>query len=328
MGAAMGGTVGGAIGAGAGASLGAAVVSLFVPGVGPIVAAGILGAALLGTSGALTGAKAGGLLEGELAKCLPHDVLFVYEHALRNGHSVVIVVADASETTERVHDVLTRAGAESIDAARESWWVGLRETEEQDYDGTHTNFKQDEATYRQGFEAALRPKMRARPYSDAVTQLDSELCVDRVLNSTEYICFVMARLRCLNASGQKRRPGRRIPILPFSNRLLRDRFANLLHCFSDFALRLSESLSNLAASAFRVAFILYFPITQRTTDFPFDQSLCLVQLPLYFVLVRQSHKISSLENSNRTQQPVADFRPNLPTFKRGLKPPLVAGPAS
>ena len=178
MAAAMGGTVGGAIGVGAGASLGAAVVSLFVPGVGPIVAAGILGAALLGTGGALAGAQAGGLLEGELAQGLPHDELFVYEDALRNGHSVVIVVADDSETTERVHDALSRAGAESIDAARESWWVGLRETEEQDYDRTHASFKQDEATYRQGFEAALHPKMRARPYNDAVAQLDSELRAD------------------------------------------------------------------------------------------------------------------------------------------------------
>jgi hypothetical protein len=90
-------------------------------------------------------------------------------------------------------------------------------------------------------------------------------------------------------------PGRRIPILPFSNRLLPDRFANLLHCFSDFALRLSEPLSNLTASAFRVAFIFHFPITQRATDFSFHQSLCLVELPLYFVLVRQSHKISFLQ---------------------------------
>jgi hypothetical protein len=177
MAAAMGGTVGGAIGAGAGASLGAAVVSLFVPGVGPIVAAGILGAALLGTGGALAGAQAGSLLEGGLAQGLPHDELFVCEHALRKGHSVVIVVAD-SETTERVHDALSRAGAESIDAARESWWVGLRETEEQNYDRTQASFKQDETTYRQGFEAALHPKMRARPYNDAVAQLDSKLRAD------------------------------------------------------------------------------------------------------------------------------------------------------
>src|ERR1700730_9905259 len=89
--------------------------------------------------------------------------------------------------------------------------------------------------------------------------------------------------------------GRPIPILPFFNRLLPDRFANLLHCFSRFALRISEPLSNLTASAFRIAFIFHFPITHRATDFCFHQSLCLVELPLYFVLVRQSHKISSLQ---------------------------------
>ena len=168
MAAAMGGTVGGAIGAGAGASLAAVVVSLFVPGVGPIVAAGVLGAALLGTGGALAGAQAGSLLEGELANGLPHDELFVYEDALRHGHSVAIVLAEDSETTERVHEAMSRAGAESIDAARESWWVGLRETEEQEYERTSASFKQDEPTYRKGFEAALHPKVRARPFNDAV----------------------------------------------------------------------------------------------------------------------------------------------------------------
>src|ERR1700730_4906498 len=97
------------------------------------------------------------------------------------------------------------------------------------------------------------------------------------------------------ATTQKRRPGRRIPILPFSKRLLPDRFADLLYCFSDFALRLSEPLSNLTASAFRVAFICHFPITQGASDFSFHHALCLVKLPLYFVRVRQSHEIFSLE---------------------------------
>jgi hypothetical protein len=173
--AAMGGTVGGAIGAGAGASLGAAVVSLFVPGVGPIIAAGILGAALMGAGGALAGAGAGSLLEGGLDQGLPHDELFVYEHALRNGHSLVIVDAEDGEPTERVHDALAGAGAESIDAARDSWWVGLRDAEQQDYESTHHNFKQDENTYRQGFEAALHPARRSLAYDDAVAQLNSEL---------------------------------------------------------------------------------------------------------------------------------------------------------
>jgi len=175
MGAAMGGTVGGAIGAGAGASLGLAAISVFVPGVGPVLAAGILGAALLGTGGALAGAQAGTMLEGNLAHGLPHDELFVYEDALRNGHSLVLVQTDDSATTEQVHDALSRAGAESIDAARESWWLGLRPAEAQDYERNHPSFTEDEYYYRLGFEAALHPKARPVPYNDAVAQLDGDL---------------------------------------------------------------------------------------------------------------------------------------------------------
>ncbi|MGH9882702.1 MAG: hypothetical protein ACRD6N_14800, partial [Pyrinomonadaceae bacterium] len=51
IGKALGGTVGGAIGAASGATLGAAAASLMVPGVGPVLAAGILGAAVLGLGG-------------------------------------------------------------------------------------------------------------------------------------------------------------------------------------------------------------------------------------------------------------------------------------
>lgn len=175
MGAALGGTVGGAIGAGAGASLGAAVVSLFVPGVGPIIAAGVLGAALVGTGAALAGVQAGSLLEGNLAHGLPHDELFVYEDALRNGQTVIMVQAADDEATQRIHDAFSRAGADSIDAARENWWLGLRETEQQEYERTQASFTEDEYYYRQGFEAALHPKMRPVPYNDAVNQLEGEL---------------------------------------------------------------------------------------------------------------------------------------------------------
>ncbi|MDQ2938775.1 MAG: hypothetical protein M3R67_14945, partial [Acidobacteriota bacterium] len=48
------------------------------------------------------------------------------------------------------------AGAESIDAARESWWLALRDAEAADYETTGRNFQGDEASYRRGFEAALR----------------------------------------------------------------------------------------------------------------------------------------------------------------------------
>src|SRR6267142_5867121 len=47
MGTAMGGTVGGAMGVAGGATLGAAAASLLVPGVGPVIAGGLLGAAIL-----------------------------------------------------------------------------------------------------------------------------------------------------------------------------------------------------------------------------------------------------------------------------------------
>src|SRR5512143_2050560 len=46
VGAAIGGVVGGALGAAGGLSLGAAAATLFVPGVGPIIAVGLLGAAI------------------------------------------------------------------------------------------------------------------------------------------------------------------------------------------------------------------------------------------------------------------------------------------
>jgi hypothetical protein len=176
--AALGGAIGGAIGIGAGASLGAAVVSLFVPGVGPIIVAGILGAVLVGGGAVMAGIQAGNALEGGLAKGLPHDELFVYEDALRHGHSVVVVNADESEVTARIHDALARAGAESIDAARESWWLGLRDVEEEHYNHEHDSFKKDELTYRRGFEAALHPQLRYLPYDDAAAQINSELRAD------------------------------------------------------------------------------------------------------------------------------------------------------
>src|SRR4051794_5121233 len=126
MGGALGGTVGGALGAAGGMTIGAATASLLVPGVGPILAAGIIGAALFGVGGAAAGAAAGNALE-ESVEGLPHDELYVYEDALRQGRSIIIVVADDDTQADGARAILSQAGAESIDAARESWWVGLRD---------------------------------------------------------------------------------------------------------------------------------------------------------------------------------------------------------
>lgn len=171
MGAAMGGTVGGAMGVAGGASLGAAAASLLIPGVGPVIAGGIIGAALLGVGGAVTGAAAGAALEEELANGLPHDELYLYEDALRKGRSVVIAFVDDDSSKEVAHNVMAQAGAESIDVAREDWWLGLRDVEEETYRAQGRDFASDELAYRGGFEAALHPKRRGKAYEECKVEL-------------------------------------------------------------------------------------------------------------------------------------------------------------
>lgn len=165
MGKAMGGTVGGALGVAGGASLGAAAASLLIPGVGPVIAGGILGAMILGAGGTAAGVAAGGALEKELESGLPHDELYLYEDALRQGRSVVIGFVEGG-AIYAAQSALVSAGAESIDEARENWWIGLRDAEEAEYQTTGRSFQTDEANYRRGFEAALKARAdQAQPGS-------------------------------------------------------------------------------------------------------------------------------------------------------------------
>lgn len=170
MGGALGGTVGAAMGAAGGMHIGAALASLLIPGVGPVLAAGVIGAALLGAGGAAAGVAAGNAME-ESVEGLPHDELYVYEDALRQGRSVIICLTDDETQAEAARSVLAQAGAESIDAARESWWVGLRDAEEEEYTGQGKDFKTDEPVYRRGFEAALHPRVRGKSYDEATKDL-------------------------------------------------------------------------------------------------------------------------------------------------------------
>src|SRR5918911_770984 len=71
MGKALGGTVGAALGVAGGLHLGSALASLLVPGVGPVLAAGMVGAALLGAGGAAAGIAAGEKVEESIAAGLP-----------------------------------------------------------------------------------------------------------------------------------------------------------------------------------------------------------------------------------------------------------------
>ncbi len=174
MGRAMGGAVGGAIGVATGATVGAAAATILVPGVGPVVTFGLIGAALFGGGGATAGALAGKALEAGIAQGLPHDEVYIYEDALRRGRTVVIALADSESVAEQSRGELFRAGAESVDAAREAWWIGLRDTEEEHYANQGGEFKIDEAVYRLGFEAALRPGRRNQTYEQADANVEGE----------------------------------------------------------------------------------------------------------------------------------------------------------
>ena len=167
MGRALGAVVGGATGLSSGV-LGAAVASLFLPGVGSLM---VLGAATLGVIGAAVGAGVGNKLEESLTDGLPRDELFVYEDALRQGCSLVVVLTQDEEQVRTVQDVFTHTGVESIDAAREQWWLGLRDVEEAVYDAPSGTFPQIEQLHRNGFEAALDPRVRGKSYDEATTFL-------------------------------------------------------------------------------------------------------------------------------------------------------------
>lgn len=170
-GKALGGVVGGVMGVAGGASLGAAAASLIIPGVGPVIAAGLLGAAILGGGGTVAGMAVGEALDHSLMEGLPHDELYVYEYALRRGKSVVIAFAENEESAERVRTTFTNLRAESVDEARENWWLELRAAEEAHYNANGGDFKSVEPSYRKGFEAALHPKLRGSDYPTVTTKL-------------------------------------------------------------------------------------------------------------------------------------------------------------
>ena len=167
MGKVVGGVVGGVTGA-SGGLLGAAVATAVVPGIGPVMAVGLTAAALLGLGGVVAGAAAGGALESTFDVGLPKDELYIYEDALRQGRSVLIVLARDSNQADEIREALTWAGAESLDAAREQWWLGMRDAEAEVYKAQGLDFTTDEPLYRQGFEAALQPGAAGESYADAL----------------------------------------------------------------------------------------------------------------------------------------------------------------
>ncbi len=99
-------TTGGALGGAAG--LLAGVGALAIPGIGPIVAAGPIAAAL---SGAVTGGIAGGLVDWGI----PEESGRRYEEHVKSGRVVTLVKADDGKVDE-ASDILRRNGAKDVES--------------------------------------------------------------------------------------------------------------------------------------------------------------------------------------------------------------------
>jgi hypothetical protein len=114
-----GATTGAASGAVAGGVLGwlAGIGALAIPGVGPLIAAGpivaaLAGAGALGTFGGIVGALAGmGIPEYEAKR---------FEGRIKHGGILLSVHCDDHDWSKRAEQILKRTGAEDISATREA----------------------------------------------------------------------------------------------------------------------------------------------------------------------------------------------------------------
>lgn len=114
-GSATGAAAGGVLGGAAGLVVG--LMGLAIPGIGPIVAAGPIAAAL---AGAGVGAVAGGLIGGLTGVGVSEDDASYYAESVRRGGALVTVRADDSRADEAA-SVMRNHGAVDIDRRVEQW---------------------------------------------------------------------------------------------------------------------------------------------------------------------------------------------------------------
>ena len=150
----------------AGGLLSGAMVSLLVPGVGPILAVGTLMVSTI--VGVTVGATLGGLVQDTFTLTLPPEEVFVYEEALRQGCSLLLVKPSDEGQVGVVQTLFARLGAERTDDMREQWWKRVREQEAITYHDSPQHFAAHEVSYRRGFEAALDARDRGKTYAEAV----------------------------------------------------------------------------------------------------------------------------------------------------------------
>jgi hypothetical protein len=159
--AGVGRALGGLIGGTGALSL----ATMFIPGVGPVMAAGMVAAGLVGGA---AGVAIGGAVEDATTEGLDADDIFPVEHALRAGNTAVIINAHDEKQFERARDIIHENGGALLRDVRDHWWNEQRTVEHPQYQG---NFLLDEPLFRRGFEAALAPPCRGRVLEDCQDQL-------------------------------------------------------------------------------------------------------------------------------------------------------------
>lgn len=114
---------GAATGAGTGAVLGgvlgwlAGIGTLAIPGVGPLIAAGPILAAL---GGAAAGGTVGGITGALIGMGIPEFEAKRYEGKIKEGHALISVHSENGEQTQLAEDIFEAAGAEGITSATEA----------------------------------------------------------------------------------------------------------------------------------------------------------------------------------------------------------------
>ena len=118
--------LGAIVGGGAGGLLGilAGLGAIAIPGIGPVIAAGTLGATLgLGVGGAAFGAAVGGILGAITSLSIPKEDAEVYAEGVRRGGILVGVEAEGARR-ETAAAILADAGALDIEQVRQEFEEG------------------------------------------------------------------------------------------------------------------------------------------------------------------------------------------------------------
>jgi hypothetical protein len=122
-GAAAGAVGGGVLGGGLGLLVG--IGALAIPGIGPVLAAGPLAAAL-GAAGASTlvgagvGAAAGGIIGALVGAGIPEEDASFYAEGVRRGGTLVMAKA-SDDMAQRAYDAMHRYGAVDVDKRSGEW---------------------------------------------------------------------------------------------------------------------------------------------------------------------------------------------------------------